>query len=94
MDKVVEKYDFDPCKPIGSPYEDAEVKNHSYKAVRKADQTQVHLVVYQSSKSGQIHSYHKRISKISAVVHPNLTPVLECIKDTDKNMLFVVLEWN
>lgn len=70
------------------------MKNHSFRAVRKADSADVHLVIFQSNKPGQVHSLHKKITKISELQHPNIVPILECLKDTDQNQLFVVLEWS
>jgi serine/threonine protein kinase len=53
----------------------------------------VQLVVYSSTKPGQIASYFKKISKFAEVKHPHLTPILECTHDPDSNLMFVVLEW-
>lgn len=58
------------------------------------DDKEVQVVIYRSSKAGQIASYHKKISKCIEVRHFNLTPILECIMDSESNLLIIVLEWN
>jgi len=91
MNELKQKYQFDFSSPIASPYEDAEIKNHSFKAVRRKDDLTCHLVVYKSKKAGQINSYHKKINKCMEITSLYLVPILECIKDEENSQLFIVL---
>jgi hypothetical protein len=55
---------------------------------------QVQLVIYSSTKPGQIASYFKKVAKFAEVRHLCLTPILDCTHDAESNLLLVVLEWS
>jgi serine/threonine protein kinase len=93
MDQLRERYSFDEKDCLGGLFEDAGIRNASYRAIRNRDGKEVQIVVYKSAKPGQISSYWKKINKFAEVQHFNLTPILECTQDAEENMLFIVLEW-